>query len=253
MLGVSHAATGLFVGVLTGAALGAHPSDVFVCGAVAAGAALLPDLDEPGSTAGRSLGPSSELCAVGLRRLSRAVYRATAGPCDALGPRSSVEGAPVPPGGHRHLTHTLPACAVFGLLGWGAAALGGWGLGAVVFAMAALGLGAVGRSLGGPRKTRLRLVGVLSVLAAATAVYLPGGAPWLVGAAVGAGTVTHVLGDWLTRSGVPLAWPVVVRGKRWWMFRSPVAFRTGDSWVETGIRWGCLAGAPAVVVLTRVG
>lgn len=47
--------------------------------------------------------------------------------------------------------------------------------------------------------------------------------------------------------------PITSRGKtvakRWWMFRSPVAFVTGESPVETVIRWVCLVGAPVVGVV----
>lgn len=44
---------------------------------------------------------------------------------------------------------------------------------------------------------------------------------WWVGPAFGAGHLVHVAGDWLTPDGVPLAWPLARRGKRWWRFRAP--------------------------------
>src|SRR5690625_5891536 len=77
MMGVSHAATGLLAGAAVGVLLGSHVSDPFICAAVGAGAALLPVLDEPGSTGGRSLGAVTEGVARLLRSASRAVYRAT--------------------------------------------------------------------------------------------------------------------------------------------------------------------------------
>jgi membrane-bound metal-dependent hydrolase YbcI (DUF457 family) len=245
MMGVSHAATGLLVGVTVGAALGSHPSDLFVCAAVGAGAALLPDLDEPGSTVGRSLGGASQAVSRALRAASSAAYRATG---------TVYELRDGKDGGHRHLTHTVPAVGVFGALGWGLASLGSLGLGVTVFAMSALGLATVARSVRGlgSRRSAVQVAGVLAVVVAAAAVVLPGGAPWLVGVTVAVGSLVHILGDWLTRSGVPLGWPLKHRGKRWWMFRSPVAFHTGKSRVEDAIRWGCLAGAPAVAVLASV-
>ncbi len=237
MMGSSHAATGMLAGVAVGALLGAHPVDVVSCAAVGAGAALLPDLDEPGSTVGRSLGFASRGVSRALRAASRRTYRATATPYDLKGRGD---------GGHRHLTHTVPAVLAFGAVAAGVSALGAFGVGVVVFAMAALGLGCVARSFG---RKAVQSAGVAAAVVAGAAVVL-GSAPWwLLGVTVGVGALVHVLGDWLTRSGVPLAWPFTYRGKRWWMFRSPVAFHTGKSRVEDGIRVASLVLAPVLLVL----
>ncbi|MEU3019035.1 metal-dependent hydrolase [Nocardiopsis sp. NPDC007018] len=242
MMGASHAATGLLTGATVGALLGTHVADPFICAAVGAGAALLPDLDEPGSTVGRSLGLVTEGTSRLLRSASRTVYEATG---TAYELRAGKDG------GHRHLTHTIPAVVVFGLLGYVVAAVAPLGTALVVFAMAALGAGTVARSLKGwgPKRKRAVAAAVLAVVCATTAVYAPGGAPWLIGLTVAVGSLTHVLGDWLTRSGVPLAWPVKVNGKRWWMFRSPVAFHTGKSPVETAIKWASILGSVAVLMV----
>ena len=238
MMGSSHAASGLLAGAAVGALAGSHPSDMVVCAAVGAGAALLPDLDEPGSTVGRSLGMVTNGLSTVLRAASCVVYRATATGYERRDSRSD--------GGHRYLTHTVPAVACFGALAWGLSVLGALGLGLVVFAMSALGLGLVLKPWG---RRAVQSAGLAALALGAAAVYLPGGAPALIGATVAVGALTHILGDWLTRSGVPLAWPVKVRGKRWWMLRSPVAFRTGQSRIEDVIRWGCTAGAPVVMLV----
>ncbi|MET9798277.1 metal-dependent hydrolase [Nocardiopsis alba] len=240
MMGSSHAATGLLTGAVVGALAGTEWTDVLVCAAVGAGAALLPDLDEPGSTVGRSLGLVSEKTSEGLRALSRRVYAATSTEREGRGD-----------GGHRHLTHTVPAVLVFGALGWLVALFQPVGTALVVLAMAALGAGTVARSLKGwgPLRTRRRAALVVAIVLAVVAAFAPGGAAWMIGLTVAVGALTHVLGDWLTRSGVPLAWPFVHRGKRWWMFRSPVAFHTGKSPVEVAIRWVSLAGTPVVAFL----
>ncbi|WP_304454766.1 metal-dependent hydrolase [Nocardiopsis sp. YSL2] len=94
---------------------------------------------------------------------------------------------------------------------------------------------------------------MLAVLVATAAVVLPGASPWLIGVTVAVGALTQILGDWLTRSGVPLAWPMVHRGKRWWLFRSPVAFVTGKSRVEDAIRWAFMVSGPAVGMFALVG
>lgn len=238
MMGSSHAATGLLAGAVLGAVAGSHPLDVVVCAAVGAGAALLPDLDEPGSTVGRSLGAITRGASKVLRAASTRVYRSTATAYELRTTRSD--------GGHRYLTHTVPAVLVFGGVAWGVAVLGALGLGVVVFAMAALGLACVVKPFG---RKAVQGAGVAAALIAGGAVVVASTVPWLVACVVSVGALTHVLGDWLTRSGVPLGWPLKHRGKRWWMFRSPVAFHTGKSRVEDLIRWGCTAGTPAVMLL----
>ncbi|MFE1170490.1 metal-dependent hydrolase [Nocardiopsis sp. NPDC058789] len=243
MMGSSHAATGVLAGAAVGALAGTEVTDVVLCAAVGAGAALLPDLDEPGSTVGRSLGVLSEKTSAGLRGLSRRVYQATG---------TDYELRAGKDGGHRHLTHTIPAVLVFGLLGFLVAAVAPLGTAVVVFGMSALGAGVVARSLKGWGALRKReaAAAVLAVVLATVAVFAPGGAPWLIGVTVAVGSLTHILGDWLTRSGVPLAWPLKVNGKRWWMFRSPVAFHTGKSPVEVGIRWASLLAAPVLLLVS---
>ncbi len=245
MMGVSHAATGIFAGAMVGFWLGPQPEHMMVCAAVGAGAALLPDLDEPRSRVGRSLGAVTELVAGHLRDVSRQIYRRTA---------TAVELRKPQDGGHRHLTHTVPACLTFGVV---AMVLSLLPLGAalLVLSMSALGLGTAALKLKkdwGTLKQRRKAVVVVSVLLAMYVYWGAGAAPpaWLLGLTVFVGALTHVLGDWLTKSGVPLAWPFVVHGKRWWMFRSPVAFRTDDaSPVEAGIRVASLVGIPVVMLL----
>jgi len=246
MMGVSHAATGLFTGAMVGYWIGQRPEAMFVCAAVGAGAALLPDLDEPRSRVGRSLGAVTELVSGKLREASRQAYRRTATEVELRKPQD---------GGHRHLTHTVPACVAFGLV---ALMLSLLPLGAalLVLSMSALGLGTAVLKLKkdwGTQKQRRQVVLGVSILLAMYAYLGADAAPpaWLLGLTVFVGALTHVLGDWLTKSGVPLAWPFVVRGKRWWMFRSPVAFRTEDrSPVEAGIRVASLAGIPLVMLLS---
>lgn len=243
MMGTSHAATGLLTGGVSGLLLSDELGPALVCAAIGAGAALLPDLDTPGSTAGRSLGVVTELVAGGARSLSKAVYTRTA---------TEVELARPQDGGHRFLTHTVPACLTLGLFALLVALLP-LGAGLVVFAMGALGLGAVLRDwtfLGTRRQRQVGAVLVAGLFGAGTVLVEGWGPPWwLVGLTVFVGALTHVFGDWLTRSGVPLAWPFVVRGKRWWMFRSPVAFHTGKSPVEAVIRWGSMFAFPILVYL----
>lgn len=244
MMGTSHAATGLLTGGVTGLLATSDPAHGLVCGAVGAGAALLPDLDTPGSAVGRSLGRVTQRTAEGVEALSRAVYRRTSTPTEQRRPQD---------GGHRFLTHTLPGCAAFAGLA-ALLSLVPWGAALVVLAMSALGLATVLGSwtFVGTVRRRKRVAVVIAFLpAAATLLFAGGSGPvfWLVGLVVFVGALTHVLGDSLTPSGVPLAWPFAVRGKRWWMFHAPLTFHTGRSRVETGIAWASTAGLPTALAV----
>lgn len=78
--------------------------------------------------------------------------------------------------------------------------------------------------------------------------------PALLAAVVAVGMVVHILGDWLTPAGVPLAWPLRHRGKRWWMWRSPVAFRAdAECWQEKAVRWACWSGTPLAAAWAMMG
>lgn len=236
MMGTSHAATGVFTGAAVGILAGTEAQHLFICAAIGAGASLLPDLDTPSSTAGRSLGQVTELVSKKLQGTSRTIYRRTATEVELRKPQDA---------GHRYLTHTVPAALMFGLVAM-VVSLVPLGAGLVVFAMSALGLGTVALSMKklGPLRKRKIAALVLAVMFGLVSFFDEGGgpAPWLVGLTVFVGAVTHILGDWLTKQGVPLAWPLKVRGKRWWMFRSPVAFRAGKSKVEVGIMWASWVG-----------
>ncbi|MDA0565705.1 metal-dependent hydrolase [Streptomonospora sp. S1-112] len=255
----AHAATGLLAGVLaTGAVspfMAVGPLEVAAGAAIGAGSALLPDLDHPGSTAARAHGPLTGWLSRGARWASREVYYRTLTPADA-----PADGA------HRFLWHTPAAALAVGLAMGAGAALSAWVLAGVLWFT--IGLGVLGlaqvlprrrprgparllvpRGLGRLRRTLTRWPVVTAASGAGTALLLYAGASpgaW-VGAVVGAGMATGVLGDALTRSAVPLAWPVQVGGRRWAMVGLPrrVRFATG-TWPEHVIGWGCLLAAPLV-------
>lgn len=247
MMAGSHSACGSLAGVVVVGLLGdAGVLELFAGAAVGAGAALLPDLDLPGTTATRSQGPVSRAVCSGLRALSSAVWAATRTRYDT---GDAEEG-----GAHRHLAHTLPACAVAGGLVW-AAALHWVGAAVVLWLLVSLGLRGLGQCLTGKDRRELSQWTTVSVGAAlATAVVMVAAPPdpVLLGTVVAVGMVVHVFGDWLTPQGVPLAWPITHRGKRWWMFRSPVAFKAGDCWQETLVRWVCWGGTPAAALWAMI-
>lgn len=180
MMGTTHALSGI-AGALAAAPLlypSASPSGLITAAGVAAGFALLPDIDTDEATAARRFGPPGRLFA------------------------SMIEAAV----GHRTATHSLlawlavaVAAAVIAVSG-NALAIGllaGFG----VFLAAPLLFGKVGgRRLG-------FLFGLASSVAAGWAAYTGLVSPVVVSSAAALGYVLHIVGDGLTYGGVPLLWP----------------------------------------------
>lgn len=163
--------------------------------------ALAPDLDSCGSTEARSFGFITEAFAWFVRLVS---------------------------GGHRHGTHSAAGVAAFTAVAWLACLFrhtwpGRIGLGiilAVGFASAMDALRAGGHS------------GNLIACGLAAAMCFTGYGLALVPLAAALGATTHLLGDSLTRCGIPVCWPVTMREfhltpRRLW-------FTTGH-WPETWI------------------
>ena len=196
MLGHSHALSGLAVGAAT---LPWAPVDGTVSQvawiAAAGGFAMLPDLDQRGSTISRMWGPLTDA------------------PAGAVGLIAQ---------GHRKGTHD----AVLAPLAFGGLAM----LAADAFwsslLLLALGIGLALRALHFviPGSTETTVLGNL-ILSWAGAWYLLEHSPspaWLP-YAVGVGVLTHIAGDFLTKEGVPV--PV------FWLIRrsrlAPIHLRTG--------------------------
>lgn len=159
---------------------------------VAAGAALLPDIDHHNGTIAHSLPPVSNWAARISQRLS---------------------------GGHRQGTHSILGLmvAVFGAFAVGplqgrVGDLGilhvGSGVGAVLLSAFAL------RAL---RLTKGKVGAWSASLALAVTVVVYGADNWLwFPAAVGIGYLAHLLGDFITAGGIPVFWPIVVKPPTWW-------------------------------------
>jgi membrane-bound metal-dependent hydrolase YbcI (DUF457 family) len=175
------------------------------CGTViAAGGALLCDLDTPTSRLAHSLGPVTRLFA-------RAIGRAF--------------------GGHRHGTHSLAFCALVGALS--AVALSdtrlvhvGAHVTLTVGQLAALVIAYLACALSVALLTGLRGVraGVLTAGLVALGASTPAPAPaGLVSAALTIGCISHLLADLLTPEGIAPLWPISQRRVSLRLIR-----RTGD-------------------------
>lgn len=215
---MSGAAAGLAIGAFLPVEWGGATSatEVFVFAGVTAGAALLPDLDTPQSTLARSFGLVSRALAHVTERASTTIYTLTRTRKDARITN-----------GHRTATHTL----WFALLaGAGTAALvSAFGMNStigVLFFM--LGLAIRGLAPNWAKKQDwMYVTGLALALAVAVWFALPASVgSAALGAAVTAGVVVHILGDMITKRGVPLLGGVVsIGGKRWWNLRLPGPLR----------------------------
>lgn len=202
--------TGLILGVAVAGVMGGAPLPVrLLVVPVAGGAALLPDIDKPGSRVARSLGPITWVISKGVAWLARSVYHATR--ADGDSDRDN--------GGHRRFTHTIPGCCLFGVV-VGVAVRVHPAAGAAVLALL-VGLMALGfRSLGAG------FTGVGAVGSWVVVSHYPGWW-WVWPLLVTVGSFVHCVGDTVTRSGTPMLWPLTRDGQRWFPVRTPATFVTG--------------------------
>jgi membrane-bound metal-dependent hydrolase YbcI (DUF457 family) len=202
------------VNVFTDATPVLHAAIVLTMG----GAALLPDLDTPQSTAARSLGFFSKSVARGIDQLSLWVYHGTRTDRDVVDRKS----------GHRLLTHTVPGFLFFALLFLAASLLSP--IAGAVYMGLLSGLLALGL-----RKKKYSLA--LSAAGGVVGYYLLSFDyfAWsiLLSACVFVGMLIHTLGDWVTNSGVPITYPLTVNGKRWYLSKAPATFPAGGAVEQT--------------------
>jgi hypothetical protein len=198
VLGHSHALSGLAAGAATLPWAPVHGTVAQVAWVAAAGGfAMLPDLDQPGSTIARMWGPISDVPSGLVGRIAR---------------------------GHRWGTHdVLLAPAVFGVLAT-LAARSYWS--SLLLLAVAIGLALHALNFVIPGRVENTVVGNLILSWGGAWLLLahtpsPLWLPW----AVGVGVIAHIAGDALTREGIPV--PLV-----WIVHRARLAFtpmRTGCS------------------------
>jgi membrane-bound metal-dependent hydrolase YbcI (DUF457 family) len=209
MMGRTHALSGWCAGLLVAPLLGASSvAQSLLVAATVAGWSLAPDLDHPGAVATRWGGWVTGWLSLGLRRLSAAAFEATRTPRD----RDAT-------GTHRHLSHTLVFAVVVGTGAGVGTWLSPWWVVPVPLVAGTL---LAARSLG----TWVLWVGtvpaVWGLLAGGDVLSPVRG--WM-GVAVALACVVHILGDALTRAGVPFLWPLPIRGQRWFRLGSPRLLR----------------------------
>lgn len=246
MMGRTHTLSGAVgwlggCAALTAAGVAPSPTVVVVGAAVSAGAALLPDVDHPGSTIARTLGPVTELLSAGVAYGAAVLRTSSCQHCDA-GPDR---------GGHRAVTHTVLFAVALGAVlcvaGW---LFGPWAGIPVVW----LASGLAARSLFTRRQRGMFGAVLIASFAAVAVLVMPHPGWWWIGLPVAWGCVAHCFGDALTISGCPLWWPLRIRGCRWRAVGSPriLRFRTG-SLAEVVVWWLLWAGGVAAFGWLWVG
>lgn len=248
MMGPGHALSGAAAGF--GAAFVADslgnsitPATAILAAALAAGAALLPDLDHPAATVSDTFGPVSKALARGLGRVSSTVYHGT---------RTRRDDDR--DGGHRGLTHTWAfAVGVGGAVTLGVHFGGRTVVLGTLFVLLSLAL----RGLAADTARRHGWVGTTLVAAALTLVaawVLPAeqAAPFL-GVVVALGCLVHCWGDSLTVMGCPWLWPIPIAGRMWYPIGTPdrMRFKAGSG-TETRVVMPVLAVVTIVAAVAGI-
>lgn len=187
-----------------------------------AGSALIPDFDNTRSTIINSAGPMGEPLSMAFRESSRFIQRTVRTRRDKSNPNP-----------HRGFWHTFAGAIVLGLavhllvhvslpLAFGLSI--GEIIGAIITAfLAHITLGMVVLSYVKTNKIPLigQFVDVVLALALTLALFLlvPGDSFEWLGLSITIGMAIHILGDALTKQGVPMLFPLPIRGKLWWNIR----------------------------------
>jgi membrane-bound metal-dependent hydrolase YbcI (DUF457 family) len=176
------------------------PSETLAGALVCAGAAMLPDLDHPQATVSRALGPVTGVASEVLSRVS---------------------------GGHRHGTHSFLFAALAGVASWSilTATSGPWATLFMIFFLLSL----VVRVLTNARGAACAGISVMTAIT----MMMAHPRPVVLTTAVVMGCLLHMLGDFITREGVPPFWPVVRTN-----YKIPL-IGTTSSLTERTIATGC--------------
>lgn len=257
VMGPTHSMSGAAVW-LVGTAIAASMSpfspslSMIVLGAtVMAGAAIACDFDSNSATAVRSFGFVGTIVHQFVDGISVLVYNLTRTKYDK--PREN---------GHRTLFHTGIMAILIGAGVSSLASISGsvdifgktFTLGQlfsllVMFIMLHLGIAGLFEKQVKKMKRKIGVYGMLLtslIITSLVAVSLPENEtfPWL-GICVGGGMIVHCLGDAITKMGVPLLWPLKIKGKRWYDITLPSFMR-----IKAGGTFEYVFLLPALTVIT---
>lgn len=237
-MGKSHAMSASAV-ALTTAGLGIGPIDATVTPVavialyttVLVGGSLWPDWDSHGSTVVRSFGVFGKVAHQFINAIGLMVYNMT---------RTKHDGKKE--GGHRTFFHTPAAAILTGFAISGLSSIGGnvdvlgkeytvGQLFSLVIMWLFLHVGLAGIFEKSIKKAK-KMVGVYVIMAASLGLtflvsrFLPDNQNyWWLGIAATVGIIVHIFGDMITKMGIPMFWPIKIRGKRWYDVSLPSFMR----------------------------
>lgn len=204
MRGSVHAAIGASIpaGPVLGGSIGVAQG--LAMAAISAGFALLPDLDHPDSIASKAFGKRAHKvvrdCCMRSQKLTSTKYDQK---YIAWRARKGWDTA------HRTLTHTTVVALVLMSLTYAISSVS-------IVAMSVLA-GAGTHALHSLHRTKTAIAVLGAILVSIGAATLLN--PWLMALAVGGGYFSHIVADACTTQGVPVFWPLSIKGKRWWNVR----------------------------------
>lgn len=237
VMGPTHSMSGAALGLL-GIALWnlsfapIDPAIALLGTIIIAGATLGPDIDSHSSTVVRSFGIFGRIAHMIVNSTSVFVYNITATKYDA--PRSD---------GHRTLFHTIFMSIAMGALVAAATLPEGkitvfdhdftWGqINAIIILSIFINLGLSGLFEKQVKKAKkmfgVYLMMLFSIITAIVIGFLlPSTSSdyYYLGIAVSLGWFIHLLGDGITKMGVPMFWPIKIKGKRWYDITLPSFMR----------------------------
>jgi len=219
-----HSLSGLALGLGVASLpfFGFNLVDIALIGILLAGAALLPDLDIPMSTASTLFWPRRlnlkqiyNPVSIFIEKICVFVYQSTSTPKDIYRH-----------GGHRTLTHTIAFGLFFGGIVWVSSSILYINY-AISFVLICLALrGVFAKYTGRHGKPFVYLISSVPI-ALMPLGYIDPLNPLLLAIIVTLGIIIHNLGDGITNSGIPFLWPVKIKGQRWYRFKLPL-FETGS-------------------------
>lgn len=190
---------------------------------IAAGGALLPDLDNTKSTALTQLGVAGEIISLIMRATAPLIKGAIHTKYD-----NNLDNP------HRSFYHTtIAAILCGGLTALLCSPLISWNLGFytitgrenaifLAFVSIDLALSSIVGAIWANKKPAIVAVSLLCSFAIAfgLTLVLPKNVPYtIVGLMLGIGWFIHCLGDCFTTAGTPLFWPIPIKGKMWYNIR----------------------------------
>lgn len=183
---------------------------------VMVGGALMPDLDNTNSSAESALGFVGSALSAAMRATAPIIQGLVHSKYD-----KDVETA------HRGFYHTAVAAALFGAVTAALCSIRGATGEIIALALAFTGIHIALSTLAKKiLKTKSGLQGAIVATVASLGVslllwaMLPQDAGYTsIGIAFGVGWLVHILGDMCTTQGVPILWPIPIKGKMWWKVR----------------------------------